>query len=176
MNLDLLPLGWLHFVASLVALAVGALVLLRPKGTPVHKLRGRIYVVAILVTSVTALGIYRVGGFFFAHWFGVAALIVTTAGIAAAHFKLPQTGWMHLHLTCMLASCYILVGGGVNELFLRIDFLRRLAPTLNSPLVGMTHLAVLMLFAGLIVYFNAATLIRSRSIRRASPIGPGEAQ
>jgi uncharacterized membrane protein len=42
MNLDLLPFGWVHFAASLAALAVGMLVLLRPKGTPVHKRGGRV--------------------------------------------------------------------------------------------------------------------------------------
>jgi len=57
MNLDLVPLGWVHLVASLAALAVGTLVLLRRKGTPVHKRRGRIYALALLVTNVTALGI-----------------------------------------------------------------------------------------------------------------------
>jgi uncharacterized membrane protein len=167
MNLDLLALGWVHFIASLVALAVGALVLLRPKGTPVHRLRGRIYVVATLVTSITALGIYRLGGFFFAHWFGVAALIAITVGITAAHFKIPRSGWMHLHLTCMLVSFYILIGGGVNEVFLRVNFLRQLIPSLNSPVIGMTHFAVMLFFAGLIAYFNTATLMRLRATRRA---------
>jgi uncharacterized membrane protein len=57
MNLDLLPLGWVHLGASLLALAAGTLVLLRPKGTPVPKRRGRVYALALLVTSVTALGI-----------------------------------------------------------------------------------------------------------------------
>jgi hypothetical protein len=80
MNLDLLPLGWVHFLASLVAIVTGAAVLVRPKGTAVHKARGRIYAAAIVVTGLTALGIYRVGGFFFAHWFGVAALIITAVG------------------------------------------------------------------------------------------------
>jgi uncharacterized membrane protein len=170
MNLDLLPLGWVHLIASLIALAVGALVLVRPKGTAVHKLRGRIYVVTILVTSITALGIYRVGGFFFAHWFGVAALIVTTVGFTAAHFKIPRAGWIHLHLTCMLMSFYILIGGGVNEVFLRVNFLRRLIPNLNSPIVGLTHFAVMIFFAGLIAYFNAVTLMRSRAGRRAPTV------
>jgi uncharacterized membrane protein len=36
MNLDLLPLGWVHLVASLAALAAGMLVVLRRKGTPVY--------------------------------------------------------------------------------------------------------------------------------------------
>ena len=61
---------------------------------------------------------------------------------------------MHVHLTCMLASVYILVGGGVNEVFLRVSVLRRLVPNLNSPIVGMTHLAVTVSFTMLIVYFN----------------------
>ena len=49
MNLDLVPLGWLHLVASLLALGVGALVVLRPKGTPVHKRHGRVYALTLLV-------------------------------------------------------------------------------------------------------------------------------
>ena len=90
MNLDLLPLGWVHFIASLIAVVVGATILVRPKGTPTHRLRGRVYVAAVLVTSITALGIYRLGAFFFAHWFGVAALIVIVLGVTAAHFKIPR--------------------------------------------------------------------------------------
>jgi uncharacterized membrane protein len=157
MNLDLLPVGWLHLGASLLALAAGTLVLLLPKGTPVHKRRGRIYLLALLVTSVTALAIYRRGIFFFPHWLAIAALIVTTAGVLAAHFKRPRRGWLHVHLTCLLTSLYLLVGGGVNEVALH-----RLAPTLNSPAVGLTHLALQIFFLALIGYFNASLLRRSR--------------
>jgi uncharacterized membrane protein len=142
------------------------LVLLQPKGTSVHKRRGRVYALALLVTSGTALGIYRRGIFFFPHWLAIAALIVTTAGVVAAHFKKPQKAWLHLHLTCLLTSLYILVGGGVNEIFLRVDVLRRLAPTLNSAAVGLTHLGVIILFLALIGYFNAVLLRKLRERRR----------
>jgi uncharacterized membrane protein len=162
MNLDLFPLGWVHLLASLAALAVGMLIVLRAKGTPVHKQRGRVYALTLLVTAVTALGIYRRGIFFFPHWLAITALIVTTAGVLAAHFKIPQKVWLHLHLTCLLTSLYILAGGGVNEVFLRVDALRRLAPTLNSPVVGLTHLAVQISFSALIGYFNGAALLRTR--------------
>ena len=168
MNLDLFPLGWVHLVASLAALAVGMLVVLRPKGTPVHKRRGRVYALTLLVTSLTALGIYRRGIFFFPHWLAIATLIVD-AGVLAAHFKMPRKAWLHLHLTCLLTSLYILVGGGVNEMFLRVDALRRLAPTLNSPVVGLTHLGVIIVFLALAGYFNAMVLGRSRMRRRAQP-------
>jgi hypothetical protein len=51
---------------------------------------GRLYALTLLVTSVTALGIYRRGIFFFPHWLAIAAPIVTTAGVLAAHCKRPQ--------------------------------------------------------------------------------------
>jgi uncharacterized membrane protein len=160
MNLDLYPIGWIHTIASLIALVTGAVVLVRPKGTPVHRLRGRIYALALAATCLTSFAIYRQGTFWFPHWFGVASLIVVSAGVALAHFKRPR-GWMHLHLTCMVASYYMLIGGGVNEVFLRVDVLRRLAPVLsNSRVVDMTHFAVMAFFIILIAYFNAALLLR----------------
>jgi len=155
MNLDLIPLGWVHLIASLGAIAAAVIILVRLKGTSVHKRRGRIYVALILVTSVTALGIYRLGVFFFPHWFAVASLATTAISFAAVRFKIPATGWVRVHLTFMLASVYILIGGGVNEVFLRVNFLRRLIPNLNSPVVGVTHLAVIISFVVLIAYFNA---------------------
>lgn len=174
MDLDLLPLGWVHLLASLVALALGLLVLVRPKGTAVHKRRGKIYVIALLATSITALGIYRRGIFFFPHWFAVASLIAIAAGFGVAHFKRPRAGWLQLHLTSMLASIYILVGGGVNEVFLRVGLLRQLVATQGPSIIGRTHAVVIVLFAVLIAYFNTVTLLRRRANRQALPIG-GEA-
>jgi uncharacterized membrane protein len=163
MNLDLYPIGWLHTVFSLLALAAGAVVLMRPKGTPVHKLRGRIYVLAIIATCLTSFAIYRRGVFWFPHWSGVAALVLIAGGFAFAHYKALR-GWMHWHLSCMIASYYLLIGGGVNEVFVRVDALRRIVPDpLNSPLVGLTHFAVMVVFALLIAYFNAALLLRPRT-------------
>jgi hypothetical protein len=90
-----------------------------------------------------------------------------TLGLVAAHFRIPQTTWLHLHLTFLLMSLYILVGGGVNEVFLRVHMLRLLAPTLNSPAVGLTHFGVIVVFLALIGYFNAMVLRRSRTRRQA---------
>ena len=172
MNLDLSLLGWVHVLASLAAMAIGGVVLVRPKGTAVHRARGGIYVAAMGVTSLTALGIYRLGAFFFPHWLAVTALTVTAAGVAAAHFKVPRAGWMHVHLTCMVASFYLLIGGAVNEAFLRVNFLRRIAPDLNSSFaVGVTHLSVMLLFAVLIGYFNVAAALRTHARRRTALSG-----
>lgn len=163
MNLDLTPVGWVHTLASVIALAAGAVVLVRPKATPTHRLRGRIYLLAQIATCLTSFAIYGRGVFWFPHWIGVATLVLIACGFAFAHLKLPR-GWMHWHLSCMIASYYLLIGGGVNEVFLRIEVLHRIAPdVLNSPVVGATHFAVLAFFAILIGYFNATLLLRARA-------------
>lgn len=165
MNLDLLPLGWVHLLVSLAAMVLGGAMLAGPKGTAGHKTRGRVYVAAMVATNLTALGIYRRGMFFFPHWFAVAALIMVASGFAAAHFKVPRAGWVHVHLTAMLASLYVLIGGAVNEAFLRVHVFRGLAPDVSSSAaVGFTQLVVIVLFAGLIGYFNAVVLVRGRAL------------
>jgi uncharacterized membrane protein len=155
MNLDLSWLGWIHAVACVVALATGALVLLGPKGTRRHRTGGRLYLMAMLVTNLTALGIYRSGVFFFPHWFAVAALTAIAVGLLCVRLRQPKAYWRNAHLTCMVASYYMLIGGGVNEMFLRVHVLHAMAPdVLNSPLVGMTHFANMAVFVILILYFN----------------------
>jgi hypothetical protein len=165
MNLGLFPLGWVHPVASLVAPVAGSLVLLRPKGT-VHSRRGWVYALTLLVTSITALGIYRRGVFFFPHWMAIAATILTTVGITVAHFRIPRKVWLNPHVTCLLTSFYILVGIVVNEILLRVDLLHRSAPIRGFPAVGVTHFAVLLLFLTAIGYFNVGVLRQSRKKRR----------
>jgi uncharacterized membrane protein len=173
MNLDLLPVGWVHLLASLAAMVVGGAMLVRPKGTAAHKARGRVYVAAMAVTNLTALGIYRNGVFFSAHWFAVCALILTAVGLAAGYFKIPRSGWVHVHLTAMVASFYILIGGAVNEVFLRVAVFRRLVADFGSPAtVGMTQFVVMAVFAVLIAHFNIVVMLRARA-GRAPPLHGG---
>jgi uncharacterized membrane protein len=155
MNLDLSLLGWTHALACLCALAAGAIMLVGPKGTSRHRSIGRLYLMAMLATNLTALGIYRRDMFYFPHWFAVAALAAITVGFICVRTRRPRTYWLNAHLTCMVASYYMLIGGGVNEVFLRVGVLHAMAPDiLHSPLVGMTHFAVQAAFLILVAYFN----------------------
>jgi uncharacterized membrane protein len=169
MNLDLSWLGWAHMAACLCALTAGAMVLVAAKGTPRHRVIGRLYLVSMLATNISALCIYRRGVFFFPHWFAVAALIAITIGFASVRLRRPKAYWRNVHLTCMVASYYMLIGGGVNEIFLRISVLHAIAPdVLHSPIVGMTHLVNMAVFAILIAYFNVRYWSRRRSVGRVS--------
>jgi hypothetical protein len=84
--------------------------------------------------------------------------------------------WLRAHLTSMVASYYLLVGGGVNEVFLRVDFLHAAAPdVVHSRLVGIVHAAVAAAFLVMIVVFNMSRLVRPRpqAIALKSAAGAG---
>jgi uncharacterized membrane protein len=78
------PLGTIHLAAALLALASGAVVLLRPKGTGGHRAVGWVYAGAMLATNLTALGIYRLLGRFGPfHAAAIASLVTTVIGVVA---------------------------------------------------------------------------------------------
>jgi hypothetical protein len=60
----------------------------------------------------------------------------------------------------MVLTYYMLIGGGVNEVFLRIDILRRLSGGFPSPLIGMTHLVLIALTAVALIWFNINSTTR----------------
>jgi Predicted membrane protein (DUF2306) len=155
MNLDLSLIGWIHTAFSIAALVTGGFVFLDRKGTSRHRSVGKVYVLVLSLVNFTALGIYRQGTFWFPHWFAVAALVTIAVGFSCAHFKRPETFWLPGHLTSMVVSYWLLIGGSVNEVFLRVAALRAIAPNVQaSPIVGMTHFTVMVFFAILAAYFN----------------------
>jgi uncharacterized membrane protein len=139
MNLDLSLLGWLHTLACLVALALGTANLVRWKGTRVHRLIGHWYLGSILLVCVTSLGIYRLHRFFFPHWLAIATIILAASAYGFAHFQRPQRFWLRGHIISTVLTFYMLIGGGVNEVFLRVNVLRRLSGGFPSPMIAATQ-------------------------------------
>lgn len=169
MNLDLVPLGWFHGVACLIALAAGAYGFTTRKGSARHILTGRIYLISMVALNVSALGIYRLGVFFFPHVLAIVTLAVIAVGWLAVRTHWPRPLWKHIHLSSMIASYYLLIGGGVNEVFLRIDAMRDLLNVNGPQLLGQTHGAVMLVFLILLLGWNAVEIVRSVSRRRPSP-------
>ena len=78
------PLGAAHVTAAIVALALGLVVLLATKGSPLHRLFGLGYVAAMVVVNATALGLYRLNGQFGPfHALALLSLAVVTMGVLA---------------------------------------------------------------------------------------------
>lgn len=167
MNLDLLPLGWLHSVACLVALASAAFVLATPKGTRRHRQVGHAYLASMVVLNLTALGIYRLGTFFYPHLLAVVALVLIAVGWGAARMIRRHGVWKHVHLSAMILSYYVLFAGGVAELFLRVDALTTILNREGPQLIAMTHNLVRLVFLILLLGWNASETMRMVKRKRA---------
>ena len=77
--LGLTPLGIIHTVLSLVAVAAGILAFIRHREIDSKPGAGRIYVVATVLTCLTGFGIFQHGGFGIPHVLGVVTLLVLAA-------------------------------------------------------------------------------------------------
>lgn len=83
-----LPLAYAHLATVLPAFAIGTYLMIRRKGTPLHRLLGKIYMVLMLVTAVTTLfmpamvGPKLFGHFGFIHLFS----LLTAYSVPSAYF------------------------------------------------------------------------------------------
>lgn len=102
-------LAYLHLATVVPAFAIGAFQLFRRKGTPSHKLLGKIYMVLMLATGLITLampaqvGPQLLNHFGFIHIFSLLALI----NVPAAYFA-ARRGDINLHRANMIS---LYVGG-----------------------------------------------------------------
>jgi uncharacterized membrane protein len=182
--------GWVHVIACLIALLAGAWNLALPKGTATHRAVGRAYIWAMIVVNISVLAIYKFDitfapfhagpdtfGFF--HWLAVAALVFVSIGWYAARHQ-DRAVWAYLHPLMMLLSYYDLIGGGINEMFLRVEPLHAIAVAsaksvartgthpvffAQAPVIILTQNAAMAATLLLIIYFAARVALRRRKRR-----------
>jgi uncharacterized membrane protein len=113
--------GAVHTMLGLVALICGAVVLLRAKGTGVHRRIGRVYVAAMTCLNVTGLLIYDLYGHFGP--FHVAALVslaTVAAGYVAIYLRRPRASWIEVHAIFFCWSYVGLWAAFVSEVVVRV--------------------------------------------------------
>jgi uncharacterized membrane protein len=84
---DISLLGWFHTVLGIIALASGIYTLVKRKEISPQFRAGQIYLLATLVTALSALGIFQQGGFGAGHALAVLTLIALSVGSLAAFTK-----------------------------------------------------------------------------------------
>jgi uncharacterized membrane protein len=179
-------IGWVHTLAATAAILIGAVLILGPKGTPWHRFAGRWYVYTMIAANALSFAVYHfdiVGfvpfnagpnrfGLF--HWESVFTLLFLLLGwYAALHQR--RAIWAYLHPVSMLITYYMLIGGLVNELFVRVPFIRATAMAqlhgvgnpARSPLAGAVQGAVLLAFFALLILFITQVALRRRRVRIA---------
>lgn len=181
-------LGWIHTIACAAALFIGAYVLTAKKGTRLHRYWGSWYVGAMGVLNLSALAIYRfdiLPGATFKVGPGVFGLfhieslieivIVALAFYSASRQK--RAAWAYMHPQLMLLSFYLLIGGLINEAFVRVTWLHDIAmavsPQAPNPattlLAGRTQQISMLVWALFVIYFSIK-VARSRRAQRATAL------
>jgi uncharacterized membrane protein len=141
---DVSFIGWIHTLACLVAMISGAMELLARKGTPAHVARGNTYFLSMVIANVTAMVIFhdmeifvRPGeppafhkGFGAVHWLAAITLAFVLIGRLSAPLR-ARALFAYAHPVFMILSYWILMGGAVNELFLRVDWAKHAALALS---------------------------------------------
>ncbi len=110
------PTGLVHLVASLLALASGAVVFFRPKAGALHRRLGYVYAASMLTVNLTALLIYRLTGRFnFLHAFALISLTGVILGLRHAVTRRPRETWLLSHYYWMTWSYAGLLAALVAE-------------------------------------------------------------
>ena len=102
-------LAYLHLATIVPAFGIGALQLLRRKGTPTHKLLGKIYMVLMLATGWITLAMPAQVGPQFLHHFGFIHVfsLLALCSVPLAYFA-ARHGNIRAHRAAMIA---LYVGG-----------------------------------------------------------------
>lgn len=172
-------LGWLHTLACVAALVFGGWNTVVFDRGRWHRLRGHVYAWSMIVANVLVFAIYKFdmdfinmrfgeGVFGFFHWLAIIAMFFTLLGWYAS-FRQRHAVWAYVHPVSMMLSYYVLLGGLVNELFVRVEALRPLAFTIvdgqtrfGSKFTGMTQSAVMLATFLLIILFVVRVALRRR--------------
>ncbi|MDM0076545.1 hypothetical protein QTH90_19200 [Variovorax sp. J2P1-59] len=124
----LTPLGIVHTVISLVAVAAGLVALVRYKEIALATRAGRIYVVATALTCLTGFGIFQHGGFGPPHVLGIVTLVVLATAMAAERGKVFGKLSAYVAVVCYSLTFFFHMIPGVTETATRLP--------LGAPLVA----------------------------------------
>jgi uncharacterized membrane protein len=160
-------LGIIHTACGVLALLLGAVIFLRPKGTRAHVRAGWAYVACMGIVNATALCIYRLTGHFnLFHALALASLGMVAAGVAqVVPRRRPRNwAWRHYHYTSW--SYVGLLAATNNEAFVRVPALARLTGNTAAALPMLATAGLVAACGAVIFRRQDSTLARYGLARR----------
>ena len=143
--------GLTHLIVANVALVLGTFMLATRKGTPRHKLVGRLYVAAMLLTNGTSFALNNFGGFSVFHWMAVFSLISVLIGFYFVWRK--KANWLLWHVGWMSGSVVGLYAAFAAEISVRF-----FDPQTFWWVVAMASFTVIVIGVYFIIRFQVKTL------------------
>ncbi|WET68943.1 hypothetical protein [Sphingobacterium sp.] len=109
-------------------------------------LSGKLYFYATAITSFTALGISKQGGFNAGHVFSLFILVLVTVAYWLHATKKSSTKARYFENFLWSFSFFLSLVPAVNETFTRVPIGHPLAKDINDPIIGQTLLVLFVLF------------------------------
>jgi len=163
--------GIVHVIFAVAAMASGAIVLLRTKGTQFHRYMGWVYAFSMLALNATALMIYRLFGTFGPfHVLALISLAFVIAGIIPAWTRRPKDRWLQRHYRFMAESYLGLIAAFAAEITVRVPAIRPQSMAMFAALVMGGSLLVGLIGGPLIKRGKRTTLARYVA-RHQAPAG-----
>ncbi len=134
-----------HSIISLLALAIGLIVLLDFFGIRIPAVVTGLFLFLAFLTSATGFG-FPFNGLLPSHIVGVLALVVLAVTLFARYVEHLRGFWRLAYVIGITASEFFLVFVGVAQAFAKIPSLQALAPTQSEPPFAITQLIILAIF------------------------------
>ncbi len=147
-------LGIFHTIIGIIAIVAAVVSYIKYGKINLAKLPGKIYFYGTLITSLTALGISKHGGFNAGHAFSVLIVFLISAAYLLYSKKKGNNRSRYFENFFLSFSFFLSWLPTVNETFTRIPIGHPLAKAPTDPIIGKTLLALLILFiAGSVFQF-----------------------
>lgn len=166
--LGLTQLGIAHTAISLVAVAAGAVALVRDGRIGSRDALGKVYLVATALTCLTGFGIFQHGGFGKPHALGVLTLLVLGVAVAAEYTRTFGRAAAYVATVAYSATFFFHWIPAITETTTRLPPGRPLLPNADAPELQVATAVLFVLFlAGVVLQVR-----RLRAQRWASPAVP----
>ncbi|MDC8103581.1 hypothetical protein MTQ00_03420 [Chryseobacterium sp. B21-037] len=145
-------LGIFHTIIGIAAIAGALLSFIKYGKIDLSRLPGKIYFYGTLITSLTALGISKHGGFNAGHIFSIFIIVLVSAAYFLFSKKQNSNRARYFENFSLSFSFFLSLVPTVNETFTRVPLGHPLAKDISDPIIGKTLGALFILFLAGSVY------------------------
>jgi len=139
-------LGWFHTILGIIALSSGGYTLVKRKEISPQYRAGQIYLLATLVTAVSALGIFQHGGFGAAHGLAVLTLVALSVGSLAAFTRVFGKFSRYVQAASYSATLLFHSIPAITDGLMRLPVGDPVVTSIEDPTLKMAYRVLLLLF------------------------------
>ena len=152
---EITPFGWFHTLTGVTALLSGVYTLAKFRIIQLESGSGRVYLISTLIAALSALGIYKHGGFGVAHFLAVLTLLALLVGAVAEKTRWFGTFSRYLQAASYSATFLFHMIPAITDGLMRLPVNSPMVTDLADPLLRGFYLVFLVAYVvGLALQIN----------------------